>query len=128
MEITENKENDNNNNPPPLLYPLQYNRVVNIGYTISICVHISAVTGFKKEVYLKPFFGCYFLRHKKIRHLIFAFKVSEIAGSVFRNKYCFEFSECSLNKNKLFKISSYKGFSTILPLQNLFLIDKLTNM
>ena len=54
MEIAENEKNITtnpvNNPPPPSTH---YSRAVYIVYTTCICVHISAGTGFKKEVYLQ---------------------------------------------------------------------------
>ena len=54
MEISENEENirENpvNNPPTPSTH---YRRVVYIVYTMCICVHISAETGLKKEVYIQ---------------------------------------------------------------------------
>ena len=56
MEIAENEENNTTSpvNNPPSPSSTHYRRAVNIVYTICICVHISAGTGFKKEVYLQP--------------------------------------------------------------------------
>ena len=48
-------ENEENNTTNPVNKPpsTQSSRVVHIVYTICICVHSSAETGFKKEVYLQ---------------------------------------------------------------------------
>ena len=53
MEIAQNEENNETspvNNPPPFTH---YSRVVYSVHTIYICEHISAGTGFRKEVYLQ---------------------------------------------------------------------------
>ena len=69
MEIAENEENNTTN-------------LVNwIVYTISICVHISAGTGFIKEVYLqslKRIICVLFFKTQKIRHLFRVLNVKQI--------------------------------------------------
>ena len=52
-EIKENNTTNPVNNPPPPTISVHYSRVVNIGYKISICVHISSGSGSKFEVYFK---------------------------------------------------------------------------
>ena len=64
-----------------------YSRVVYIVYTMSICVNISAATGFKKEVYLlslkrikvirkvRHLFGVLLFKTQKNKTLFFVFKV-----------------------------------------------------